>query len=583
MSKKMLYKLLGLLAIISLLQTQAVAFASKGDDSIDQAQHIEVNQSYSGLISESGDANYYHFRLDTAGQVDITMPNVSGKSWNYTLYDSSGKQFPWYNYTSYNELAKGDTVSSVGLPAGDYYISIHRYDGDVYKTPYSFQLKFTPGNTFEKENNDTLTAATLISTNQNYQARLQYNSDVDYYKFTLPKSGKASVILPNVSGVSWAYQLYNSEGKEFPWGNYTDYNELAKGNSISSVGLPAGEYYLRVSRYDGTVSTTPYTLQVKYEAGDTYEKENNDTLSSATPVVVNKTYDTRLQYNNDVDFYKFNLPKSGKLSLVIPNVSGKSWTYQLYDSEGNSFAWYGYTDYNELAKGNTVSSVGLPAGDYYVRISRYDGSVSSTSYSLLLKLTPGDTYEKENNDKLSTATPVSVNKLYEARLQHSSDYDYYKFTLSSKSAISIGQIKGYADQYLYVNLLDSKGNYFDTSSGKVTLAPGTYYLTVNGNSGDYKFKVNAASLPLAAKQVTVVNKKGTSNDTLTVSNIKKGDAVKVYSKQGKLLAQTTLASGTKATLKLTQLSSTGGDLYVSVTNAGLQESGKITVKYSKES
>lgn len=70
---------------------------------------------------------------------------------------------------------------------------------------------------------------------------------------------------------------------------------------------------------------------------------------------------------------------------------------------------------------------------------------------------------------------------------------------------------------------------------------------------------------------------------MTVSSIKKGDVIKAYSKQGKLLGQTTVASGTKATLKLTALSSIGGELYVSLTSAGLQESGKIAVKYGKES
>lgn len=507
MSRKTFYKLLSLLAIIGLLQTQAIAFADKGDDSIEQAQHIQVNQSYAGLLSDYNDANYYHFRLDTAGQLDVTMPNVSGKSWRYSLYDGTGKEFPWYAYTSYSELAKGDSVSSVGLPAGDYYLRIGRYDGDLTKTPYSVQLKFTPGDTFEKEANDTLSTATIISVNKNYQSRLQYYSDVDYYKFSLTKSGKASIILPNVSGISWRYQLYDSEGNAFPWYNYTESNELAKGNSISTVGLPAGDYYVGISRYDGNVDIAPYTLQMKFTAGDTYEKEGNDTLSTATSVSVNKTYDTALQYYSDVDFYKFNLAQSGKLSLVIPNVSGISWRYQLYDSEGNAFPWYGYTNYSELAKGNTVSNVGLPAGEYYVRISRYDGNVSGSPYSLTLKFTPGSTYEQENNDKLSAATPIAVNKLYESGLQHYSDYDYYRFTLTSRSVISIGQIKGYADQSLYLNLLDSKGNYLDTSSGKTTLAAGTYYLTFSGNAGDYKFKVNAATLPLSTKQVTIVNKK----------------------------------------------------------------------------
>lgn len=581
MKRNFLKTSISVLAIVGLLQTAPLALANGGNDTVSQATSLNVNQTYSGYLSDYNDVEYYGFSLSAAGKLDIMISNVSNKSWSYQLYDSNGKAFDWYGYTDYSELATGNSMSSIGLPAGDYYLKVSRYTGNVENTPYTIQLGFTAGSTFEQEYNNTLSTASPIALNENYQSHLQYNDDIDFYKFTLSKKGKLSIILPNVSSKSWMYRLFDSQGNEYPWYGYTDYNELAKGNSITSIGLPAGDYFLRVSRYTGAVDGVPYTLQLKYVIGDTFEQEKNDTLSTATPVAVNKTYDTGLQYNDDIDFYKFNLPKSGKLSIIMPNVSGKSWMYRLYDSNGKEFPWYNYTSYDELAKGNSVTNIGLPAGDYYVRVSRYTGDVSNVPYTMQFKFTAGETYEKENNDTLSAATPISINKLYEAELITRDDTDYYRFTLSSSAIVNLGTIKNNKDTYLYSYVTDNNGNSYDIGSGKVKLSAGTYYVRMSGGATGYKLKINAATLTVGAKQVTVANKKGKTNDSLTVTSLKKGDIVKVYNSQGKLLTQST-ASGTKITLKLTQLSASGGSLSVSVTSVGLQESGKLTVKYGKE-
>jgi len=574
-------KWISALAIVGLLQTSPLALANGGDDTLAQATNIDVNQTYSGYLSDYYDVEYYGFSLSSTGKLDITISNVSNTSWMYQLYDNNGNAFDWYGYTDYSELASGNSMSSIGLPAGDYYLKVSRYTGKVEDTPYSIRLGFTAGSTFEQESNNTLSTASPIALNENYQSHLQHRDDIDFYKFNLSKNGKLSISLPNVSNKSWKYHLYDSQGNEYPWYSYTDYNELAKGNSVTSIGLPAGDYFLRVSRYTGEVAGEPYTLQLKFVIGDTFEREKNDTLSTATPVAVNKIYDTGLQYNDDIDFYKFNLPKSGKLSIIIPNVSGKSWMYRLYDSNGKEFPWYNNTTYDELAKGNSVTSIGLPAGDYYVRVSRYTGNVGNVPYSVQFKFTAGDTYEKENNDTLSVATPITVNKLYEAELITRDDNDYYRFTLSSSSIVNLGTIKNNKDTYLYSYVTDNNGKSYDIGSGKVKLSAGTYYVRMSGGATGYKLKINAATPTLEAKQVKVTNKKGKTNDSLTVTSLKKGDIVKVYNSQGKLLTQAT-SSGTKNSLMLTHLSTSGGTLSVSVTSTGLQESGKLSVKYGKE-
>ncbi|MBY3618556.1 hypothetical protein HGO21_03240 [Acinetobacter sp. CUI P1] len=355
-------------------------FANANDDSIEQATTINLNETYSGVLDTDSDINFYKFTTTSNGKVNISMANKPNKGWNYQLFDDTGKSFDWYQSTDYSELAKGNTESGIGLPAGTYYLRVSRTSYYVEGIPYSLQVKFTAGEFFEKEfNNDLLSASSLVL-NKQYEAHLQYDSDVDFYKFDLPSSGKVTISMVNKSKIGWNYQLYDDTGKSFEWYQSTDYSELAKGNTESGIGLPAGTYYLRVSKTTYNVEGIPYSLQVKFTAGEFFEKEFNNDLSSASPLVLNKQYEAHLQYNSDVDFYKFNLPSSAKVAISMINKSNIGWNYQLYDSTGKSFDWYQSTDYSNLSKGSTQSIASLPAGEYYLRISYATSNVDGVPY-----------------------------------------------------------------------------------------------------------------------------------------------------------------------------------------------------------
>ncbi len=83
--------------------------------------------------------------------------------------------------------------------------------------------------------------------------------------------------------------------------------------------------------------------------------------------------------------------------------------------------------------------------------------------------------------------------------------------------------------------------------------------------------------------ITVTNNSGKA-DTVYVTGLSPSDVVKVYNKEtkGSLLGQATVSSsGNEATVSL-QLGSSSGVVYVSVTNAGRNESQRVKIGYSPE-
>lgn len=85
--------------------------------------------------------------------------------------------------------------------------------------------------------------------------------------------------------------------------------------------------------------------------------------------------------------------------------------------------------------------------------------------------------------------------------------------------------------------------------------------------------------------ITVTNNSGKS-DTVNVSGLSAGDVIRVYNSttKGTLLGSATVsASGNEVTVTISQLGTSGGSVYVSLTSSGKNESSRVQVNYSAES
>ena len=237
-------------------------------------------------------------------------------------------------------------------------------------------------------------------------------------------------------------------------------------------------------------------------AGDTYyETEDNDDYSSADYVPVNSTiYGVCSDYSySDTDWYKFTLSSPAKVNVQFSfnraDADG-DWYVYLYKYEGNGdYSTLDYEDVYVYDGSYTFSSLGLPAGTYFVKVYGYN-SACGRQYSITPKCSYVSNWETEFNDEYTSADPLSMGTTRYGVNPTSSDDDWYKFTLNSPASVSVAftHTKASADgdwgvylykyngggeyaQLAYEDVCVSDGNYTFPTQG---LSAGTYFVKVSG-------------------------------------------------------------------------------------------------------
>ena len=233
-------------------------------------------------------------------------------------------------------------------------------------------------------------------------------------------------------------------------------------------------------------------------AGDTYyETEDNDDYSSADYVPVNSTiYGACGEY--DHDWYKFTLSSPAKVNVQFSfnraDADG-DWSVYLYKYDGNGdYTKLDYKDVYVYDGSYTFSSLGLPAGTYFVKVYGYN-SACGRQYSITPKCSYVSNWETEFNDEYTSADPLSMG-VTRYGVCREYDHDWYKFVLKAPSTVSVTftHTKASADgdwgvylykykgdgeyaQLAYEDVCVSDGNYTFPTQG---LSAGTYFVKVSG-------------------------------------------------------------------------------------------------------
>lgn len=231
-------------------------------------------------------------------------------------------------------------------------------------------------------------------------------------------------------------------------------------------------------------------------AGDTYyETEDNDDYSSADYVPVNSTiYGVCREY--DSDWYKFTLSSPAKVNVQFSfnraDADG-DWDVYLYKYDGNGdYTKLAYKDVYVYDGSYTFSSLGLPAGTYFVKVYGYY-SACGRQYSVTPKCTYVSNWETEFNDEYTSADPLSMGVIrYGVCREY--DHDWYKFVLNASSTVSVtfthtkASADGDWDVYLYKYKGD--GEYARVAYKDVYVSDGNYTFPTQGlSAGTYFVKV----------------------------------------------------------------------------------------------
>jgi len=227
------------------------------DDISSQAMNIDVNQSYTGNLTNKEDVDYYNFTISEKQKVWIDFAHEKSDSgdkyWDVALYsDSDGELL---SFSSTGEMAS-NLSDSVRLPAGNYYICIQSYYwSDI---DYTFCVHAQPEDSgTENEDNGDYNRATVISIGSSIVGNIQSSDDLDFYKFEL--DGTTTIHLTfqheqvDSSDTFWKIELHSKDTNEAIKNDENDDAVRIKGNSSGNISstwtsLPGGTYYLKIYR-----------------------------------------------------------------------------------------------------------------------------------------------------------------------------------------------------------------------------------------------------------------------------------------------------------------------------------------------
>ena len=460
----------------------------------EEYQKIAVNQKITQRISQKGEVDWYSFDIPKNGYISLNfsheMIEDSRVVWNSSVYDTQKTELFVLSHAG-NSPSLQD-APKLGVTPGTYYIKVEGYIfSDVN---YYFTVSYTAAEDWESEWNDTYSQANEIKPNGLINGSIMKNNDVDYYKFTIDKPGYVSLAFEHefVDDV-WSYWycgLLHSDMNTLQEMKYEGRN--ASMVTSDKVGLPAGTYYAVVVRNEAH-SPARYTLRVNYTAAENWEKEWNNSAATANKIATNTQVNGSISYGNDVDWYAFDIPRKGYISLSFSHdyveSSSEFWHSYLYDPNQTQLVKRQY-------KGNTMAvsegpKIGVTPGTYYVKIVDY--AVSFADYHFTVNYTPADDWETEPNEEVKTANELVPGKTVHGSIREREDIDYYKLTVSKEDSLSIAFSHEFIDNpnliywqlYVYDSAMQQlkdiwyKGNTAAvTTSEKISVSPGIYYIKV---------------------------------------------------------------------------------------------------------
>lgn len=420
---------------------------TENNNSQGTADTIYPNQSVNGNISSSSDVDWYRVTLNSNCYISLTLSHSyiddGNGYWTMNFRNAS-------NSVTYDMTIAGTETSKrscrIGLPRGTYYIQV----SDNWKQSsinYNLRVNYVAVNYWETENNNSLSTADSISTNQSVTGSLPTGGDIDYYRFTLGSNGYISLTLNHQyidDGNSyWRVRLFRGSDSSL-LEEFTYQGNVASQRSCR-IGLPKGSYYVEVSD-EWKHSDVDYNLRVNYIAASYWETEVNDSFGTADAISPNVSVTGSLMKSNDTDYYKFTTGSNGYISLTLNHAyidsSSNYWQIRLY--RGSDTTLIEEFNYQGNIASQKSCRIGIPKGTYYLQVSD-EWSHSDVDYNLRVNYVADKSYETEINNTASTADAITKNVVSRGTLMARDDVDYYTFSLAANCYVNFRLTHGYID------------------------------------------------------------------------------------------------------------------------------------------
>ena len=340
------------------------------DDLENNATILNLNAPCIGNLKDENDVDFYKFNITDDGTVSIDFKhkilNGSEKTWDISIFNSTGTLISFYSSALDAEAASSDKLF---LPYGEYFIKIEKDLQNFNDSEYELNINFILYNKYlENEPDDTFNDAFPVELNKTYTGKLETESDVDYYKLSFDKPGNITINLKHdrTSNNKCIFDIEILDKLNNECGEFTSNGDINEAKF--NINLIQGDYYLLIKK--GTeFSNLDYNIYVSYEASNgVYEIESNNDVNSANTIKLNTVYSGKLNYNEDVDYYKFVISNNSNAAFYFEHKEFKNTNNSLDISILNSAS---NVCFNFKINGDEVISkcnFTIPAGTYYICI-----------------------------------------------------------------------------------------------------------------------------------------------------------------------------------------------------------------------
>lgn len=352
-------------------------------NSMATATRIGIGTTYYGVMSDMNKADYYKFTIGSSGKITLTA-SAGIEYVYYCIYDEAGNEL-WKINPHWNSTTETiSTSETIHLTKGTYYFAVLM---DWRAGDYSFRLNFkSAGESFSEINggsNNSLNKANPVSLDKEYKGQIAINDEKDFYRFTLPASGRIS--FSAAAGMEYIiYRIYDADGNQL-WDSWLYWNSTTEQiRTDEAIDLTSGTYYLLVEKRQDC--TGNYSFRLGYQsAGETWRETgsgSDNTMSSARSAALNTMYKGQLAINDEKDFYKFKMTSQGEVTLSA--VAGmKCIWYRIYDEAGNELKRFNPYWNETTGKIVTKETLVLKPGTYYLVAERDEGRTGNYSFKLI--------------------------------------------------------------------------------------------------------------------------------------------------------------------------------------------------------
>lgn len=233
--------------------------------------------------------------------------------------------------------------------------------------PMAVQAVHAEGMELPSETNTSFSKARELVFGASMAGTTTKNDSKRYYKFSLAEASKLEL---GVEGKNPRITIYDATQTEIystsGWWSF----------SVDAIYLTGGDYYMLIAQYDDVPFSFIANMDPMGESFTETQDYNNDMSSDASSISLKKKYKGVLAQNDDIDYYKFQSPAAGQITLNITNSTSDTVKYGVYDESLNP----AYT--NTVRRGEKVTQpVSVKSGSYYLAIAKEDVNKGTGSYT----------------------------------------------------------------------------------------------------------------------------------------------------------------------------------------------------------